>query len=129
VIKNAITQIYKTYRFADAPAVAAFGGPDTRAINFLSNLDNFYVSKWVQNPDAVAVVKSFLSDKYLEEGAGLFKRALPENYQAFRDLFGQKLADLEDYQVSRIIDTSVTRVQNWAAVAQYHAAGITELEI
>jgi hypothetical protein len=98
-------------------------------MNFLSKVDNFYISKWVQNPDAVETVKSFLSERYLQDGEALFRRALPENYQAFRDLFGQKLSDLEDFQVSRIIDTSVTRAQNWAATAQLHEAGITELEI
>jgi hypothetical protein len=122
-----VAEIYKVFR---GPAAAvAFGGPDLRAMNFLAKLDNFYISKWIQNPDAVAAVKTFLSERYLEGGAGLFGRQAPENIQAFRDLFGQKLADLENWQVSRIIDTSVTRIQNWAAVAQYQEAGIIELEI
>lgn len=129
VIKKAITEIYKTYRYAAPEAVATFGGPDLRAMDFLAKVDNFYISKWVQNPDAVATVKNFLSERYLQDGEALFRRALPANYQRFRDLFGQKLSDLEDYQVSRIVDTSVTRAQNWAATAQYHEAGITELEI
>ena len=126
-IKHAVTGIYRTFR--GSTAAAGFGGPDIRATNFLAKLDSFYVSKWVQNPDAIATIKTFLTERYLQEGDGLFGRALPENYQAFRDLFGQKLAELEDYQVSRIIDTSVTRTQNWAALAQLHEAGITELEI
>ena len=129
VIKKAVAEIYKTFRSPSPVAVAEFGGPDLRAMNFLSKVDSFYVSKWVQNPDAIETVKTFLSERYLESGAGLYGRALPENYQAFRDLFGQKLADLEDYQVSRIIDTSVTRTQNWASVAQLHEGGITELEV
>jgi phage gp29-like protein len=129
VIKKVIESIYTTYRSPNPAAVAGFGGPDLRAMNFLSKVDNFYISKWVQNPDAVETVKSFLSERYLQDGEALFRRALPENYQAFRDLFGQKLSDLEDFQVSRIIDTSVTRAQNWAATAQLHEAGITELEI
>ncbi len=129
VIKKAVAEIYKTFRIPGPVAVAEFGGPDLRAMNFLSKVDNFYISKWVQNPDAVETVKTFLSEHYLQGGAGLYGRALPENYQAFRDLFGQKLADLEDYQVSRIIDTSVTRAQNWASTAQLHEGGITELEV
>jgi phage gp29-like protein len=129
VIKNAVADIYKAFRSPDPAALVEFGGPDLRAMNFLSKVDSFYVSKFIQNPDAIETVKSFLSERYLQEGAGLFKRALPENYQAFRDLFSQKLSDLEDYQVSRIIDTSVTRTQNWAATSQLHEAGITELEV
>lgn len=126
-IAATVAGMYETFR--GPTALVGFGGPDLRSMNFLSNLDNFYVSKWIQNPDAVSAVKTFLSERYLEGGAGLFGRQTPENIQAFRDLFGQKLADLEDWQVSRIIDTSVTRIQNWAAVEQYHSAGITEIEV
>jgi hypothetical protein len=129
VIKNAVADIYKAFRSPDPAAIVEFGGPDLRAMNFLSRVDSFYVSKFIQNPDAIETVKSFLSERYLQDGAGIFRRALPENYQAFRDLFGQKLADMEDYQVSRIIDTSVTRTQNWAATAQLHEAAVTELEV
>jgi hypothetical protein len=127
LIPATIAEIYKTYR--GPIAAVGFGGPDVRSMEFLSKLDNFYVSKWIQNPDAVAAVKDFLNERYLQDGAGLFGRQNPENIQAFRDLFDQKLADLEDWQVGRIIDTSVTRVQNWAAVEQFHSAGITELEV
>jgi phage gp29-like protein len=126
-VDTTIADIYKTFR--GPTALVGFGGPDVRATNFLSKLDNFYVSKWIQNPDAVSAVKEFLSERYLQDGAGLFGRQNPENIQAFRDLFEQKLADLEDWQVGRIIDTSVTRIQNWAAVDQYHEAGITEIEV
>lgn len=129
VIKNAVAEIYKAFRSPDPAALVEFGGPDLRAMNFLSKVDSFYVSKFIQNPEAIEAVKSFLSERYLQDGAGIFGRALPENYQAFRDLFGQKLADLEDYQVSRIIDTSVTRAQNWAATAQLHEASVTEIEV
>jgi len=127
VISGAVAEIYKTFR--GPTAMVSMGGPDARAVDFLSQVDNFYVSKWIQNPDAIATVKTFLSERYLEHGAGLFGRETPENLQAFRDLFGQKLADLEDWQVGRIIDTSVTRMQNWAAVAQLHEAAVTELEV
>jgi phage gp29-like protein len=122
-----IAEIYNA--FSNPTALIGFGGPDTRAMNFLANIDNFYISKWIQNPDAVGAVKNFLNERYLQNGAGLFGRQDPENIQAFRDLFEQKLTDLEDWQVGRIIDTSVMRIQNWAAVAQYQEAGITELEV
>jgi phage gp29-like protein len=122
-----IADMYKTFR--GPIAGVGFGGPDIRSMDFLSKLDNFYISKWIQNPDAVATVKSFLNERYLQDGGGLFGRQNPDNVLSFRDLFDQKLADLEDWQVSRIIDTSVTRVQNWAAVNQYHEAGIAYVEI
>ena len=126
-IAATVAKIYKTFR--GPTAFVGMGGPDLRAMNFLSKLDSFYVSKWIQNPDAISAVKQFLSERYLEQGAGIFGRQAPQNLEAFRNLFEQKLADLEDWQVGRIIDTSVVRVQNWAALAQLHEGGITELEV
>ena len=37
-----------------AAVKTCFGGADIRAINFLSNLDHFYLSKFLTNPDAQA---------------------------------------------------------------------------
>lgn len=124
-ITDVISKMYGTYRGIRA----AFGGPDIRSINFLADLDRFYISKWIQNPDAVATVRDFLSERYLTQGAGLFGRGVPEDIQAFRNLFSQKLADLEDWQIRRIVDTSAQRVRNWGSLAQMHEAGIAEIEI
>jgi phage gp29-like protein len=127
-IAGTISELYMQSR--NEPGIAiGFGGPDIRSINFLSELDGFYVSKWVKNPDAINAVRSFLSERYLEQGAGLFGRGKPDDIQAFRDLFNQKLTDLEDWQVRRVIDTSVPRVQNWASLSQLNEAGIVELEV
>ncbi len=128
VITGTIAELYTQFRNEPGAAIG-FGGPDMRSINFLSELDGFYVSKWVKNPDMQKAVMDFLSERYLTEGTGIFGRGTPGDFQAFRDLFAQRLADLEDWQVRRIIDTSVTRVQNWAAISQFHEAGITEIEI
>lgn len=127
-ITEVVSDMYLLYR--NIPGVQiGFGGPDIRAINFLSGLDNFYVSSFIKNPEAQRTVAEFLSQRYLEQGAGLFGRGAPEDAQAFRDLFSQKLADLEDWQVRRIVDTSVQRTRNWASTAQLHEAGIMEIEI
>lgn len=127
-ITDAVTDIYLAYR--SAPGItAAFGGPDIRSMRFLADLDQFYVSRYLRNPDAQVTVKNFLSQTYLEKGASLFKRSDPADLQAFKDLLGQKLSDLEEWQVRRIIDTSVQRTRNWASVAQLNEAGIEELEV
>ncbi len=127
-IADTLGEIYRAYRTVPGIA-AAFGGPDIRSIQFLSKLDHFYVSKFLTNSDAQATVRSFLSQTYLEKGASLFKRSDPADLQAFRDLLGQKVTDLADWQVRRIVDTSVQRTRNWASVAQLHEAGVKEIEI
>ena len=127
-ISETVSEMYLMWRGAPGVQIG-FGGPDVRAINFMSELDRFYVSKFIRNPDAEKAVTDFLTERYLVQGEGLFGRGSAEAMTGFRDLFSQKLADLEDWQVRRIVDTSVTRAQNWASVAQYNEAGIVEMQI
>ncbi|MCK9195449.1 MAG: DUF935 domain-containing protein [Syntrophales bacterium] len=127
-VSGMVNEIYQAYRAAPGIGLV-LGGPDTRAINFLAKLDNFYISSYFKNSDAQAVVKDFLKEQYLGQGAGIFGRGTPEDTQAFRDLFSQKLAEVEDWQLQRIVDTSVQRIRNCASVSQFHEAGIAEIEI
>jgi len=129
VISDAIGDVYRFFRGEAGMIDLAFGGPDTRAIRFLSKLDNFYVSSYLKNPEARSLIKTFIQEQYLEKGTGLFGRGKPEDIKAFQNLLSQKLSDLEAWQVRRIVDTSVQRTRNWSSVAQFHEAGIAELEI
>jgi hypothetical protein len=129
VITDAITDVYLFFRGKAGLVDLAFGGPDTRAIRFLSKLDNFYVSSYLKNPEARSLITNFIKEQYLKNGAGLFGRGKPEDIQAFQNLLSQKLSDMEAWQIRRIVDTSVQRVRNWATVSQFHEAGIAELEI
>ena len=127
-ITNAVTKIYTAFR--QEPGVnLAFGGPDVRAVNFLGKLDHFYTSSWLKNADAQNVMRGFIQERYLKQGGGLFGRGNPEDIAEFRNLLGQKAADLEDWQIRRIVDTSVQRTRNWAAVSQMQEARIEEIEI
>lgn len=123
-----VGEIYHAYRAAPA-TLFTFGGPDLRAIEFLSKLDSFYVSSFIKNSDAEAAVRQFLKERYLEQGAGLFGRGTPKEIQDFKDLMAQKLVDLGSWQIERIADTSVQRIRSWATVAQYHEAGITRMQV
>ncbi|MHB8772970.1 MAG: DUF935 domain-containing protein [Syntrophales bacterium] len=127
-ISGMVSEIYRTHRATPGMGLV-LSGPDTRAIEFLAKLDSFYVSSYFRNSDAQAVINDFLRERYLEQGAGLFGRGKPEDIQAFKDLFGRKLADMEGWQIERIVDTSVQRIRNWASVSQLHEAGIAEIEI
>jgi len=128
-ITDAIGDIWRFFRGEAGMVELAFGGPDTRAIRFLSKLDNFYISSYLKNPEARSLIKNFIQEQYLEKGAGLFGRGKPEDVEAFQNLLSQKLSDMESWQVRRIVDTSVQRTRNWSSVAQLHEAGIAELEI
>jgi len=131
VIADVTAEIYSAYRLAGLAGTGAsmFGGPDLRAMNFLAKVDDLYLSKFIQNPDAVAAVNRFLSEQYLNNGSGLFGRTAEGSIEAFKTLFEQKIGELEDYQVRRIVDTAVQRTRNWAHVAQMNEAAIGELQI
>lgn len=126
-ITEIVDRVYMNFR--GMPLSLSFGGPDARAIDFLGKLDHFYTSSWFKNPDAQSVMRNFITDRYLEKGGGLFGRGGKENIAEFRNLLGQKAADLEDWQIRRIVDTSVQRTRNWAGVMQMHEARIEELEV
>lgn len=139
-IQNILTATYGTINTSETGDViasmyqafvvnAAISGPDVRAINFLEKLDNFYLSKYIRNPDSVLAVRNFLSEHYLKNASGLFGRTSEESIQRFRDLFSQKLTDLTDGQIQRIIDTSVQRTRNWSHLQQMHETGLAEIEI
>lgn len=127
-ITDAVAKIYQTFR--ETPGVGlAFGGPDIRAIDFLGRLDHFYTSGILKNPDAQSVMRNFITDRYLKNGAGLFGRGSAVDFAEFKNLLGQKVADLEDWQIRRIVDTSVQRTRNWAGVMQMQEAGIEQMEV
>jgi hypothetical protein len=128
VITDTVTKIYQAFR--EAPGVnLAFGGPDVRAVNFLSKLDHYYTSSYLKNSDAQNVMRGFIKDRYLSGGGGLFGRGNAQDIAAFKNLLGEKVADLEDWQIRRIIDTSVQRTRNWSAVNMMHEGAIEELEV
>lgn len=127
-ITDAVAQIYAAFR--GTPGVnLSFGGPDVRAMNFLARLDTFYTSAWFKNPDAQNVMRNFIQERYLDKGAGLFGRGTAQDFAAFRDALGQKAADLENWQIRRIVDTSVQRTRNWASLGRLQEGGVTELEV
>ena len=130
-LSAAITAIYNYFRNEGSllNVVTAFGGADARAVEFLSRLDNFYVSKFITNPEAQSVIMDFLEEHYHQGGANLFGRTSATDIRAFRDLLAQKLADLEDWQIQRIVDSSVQRIRNWSHLEQMHQSRIRTLEI
>lgn len=128
IITDIVSKIYATFRIE--PGVnLVFGGPDIRSINFLAKLDHFYTSSYLKNPDAQSVMRNFIRERYLENGGGLFGRGSAGDIAEFKNLLGQKVADLEAWQVRRIVDTSVQRTRNWASLNMLNEAGVAEVEV
>jgi len=129
-IGTVVKEMYSAFKIADLPSGAevVFGGADIRTIDFLSSLDNFYLSKFVQNPDVVSQLNDLIKNLYSEEGIGIFGRG-PEGIEEIRNFLSQKLIDLQDYQIQRIVDTAVERARNWAHISQMNDIGVTELVV
>jgi phage gp29-like protein len=129
-VTESVGAIYQAYKAIEGlTATVGFEGADIRAINFLSNLDHFYLSKFIDNPDAQAALMDFLKTRYLEGGEGLFGAGDPKAIAELKNLLSQQMTDLEGYQINRIVDTGVVRIQNWSHISQLHDAAIAEIEI
>ncbi len=129
-IKNATKASYGFFRLKDetpfgetgSPVQLKFGAPDKRAIRFFDSVDKWYFSKFMRNDDAARPLRKFLREEYLEKGAALFGRETPESLDDFRQAAGEKLKNLTDFQIKRIVSGSVARIRNWAHVGSMHQA-------
>jgi len=136
LVEEQLSDAYKFYRTADtsllgADGVAgfAFDSVDMRSVEFLVKTDKYYFSSFVDNESMQSPMKSFLSDKYLEHGEGIFGRTNPDTLTEFRNLFDDQLTSLSDSEVQRIVDTSVARTRNWGHIGQLNEAGFDEAVI
>jgi SPP1 gp7 family putative phage head morphogenesis protein len=133
-IIESTNDIYEYYRLEDTSVFDGqiedlpnfrFTGADRRTMRFVSKVDNFFFSGYVDNSDFQEPFKDFLHD--------VFGEGLPEFNDEIRDkfkgLFAGKLDDLTDAQVRRIVETSAARMRNWAQIEQLHEAGIEEARV
>jgi len=127
-VANQIRQIFAFYRLDDkslfdpnSPLSFSFDTVDDRALGFLEKLDQFYMGKYVKNNGVRSPMVTFLKEHYLEKGKSVFD---PDTLAKFRGVFQDKMIDLSQAQVRRIVNTSVSRLRNWGHVGQLFEAGI-----
>jgi SPP1 gp7 family putative phage head morphogenesis protein len=135
-VKDRVEQEYTAFKvdpataWTDDPPIAfEIGAWDKRAIEFMGRTDKFFFSKFIDNETMAGPVKSFLREHYLENGEAMFNKTTPEAIDKFRDLFGDRLQELENHQISNIINHSVQRMRNWSAGEQMREAGIEYAEV
>jgi hypothetical protein len=132
-IDKSLASIYGYLRkditpFAGASNIpaATFGLLDQRAITFWENFDKFYLGKFITDEDTRDRFTKWIQDKYLGQNLpiGSNKTAIAE----FRKQFPE-LMQLENWKITRIINTSSTKMRNVAAVAYMNQAEIVNYEI
>lgn len=126
-IRKSTKSIYEFYRLKDttvfgeqSPIRLRLGGPDTKSIKFVGELDHFYFSKFANNTSEP--MRKFFVERYFKDGAALFGRESSEELADFRAAAGDKLKNLTDRQTKAIVQTSVQRVRNWAHVGSLSQA-------
>jgi hypothetical protein len=102
----------------------SFDAVDRGTIEALGKIDTYYLSKFIDNQDMQGPVMKFVQEKYLEQGEGLFGRGSADAITNFRAQFADQLVHLEDWQIRRIIDTSVTRMRSLGDLRQGVRAGV-----
>lgn len=132
-VNHWVEDIYKYYRtdaevlagLADAP-VATFGLLDIRAIEYYKGSDNLYLGKFITDNDTVKAINAFIKEQYLGNNTPIGNNTKAIN--EFKLRFGNVL-DKESWKIRRVIDTSVNRMRNEAAVNYMQQAGVQEFEV
>lgn len=114
-VEENVLLIFNYYRFRDSLIPGkrirrSYSLPDQRAIRFLDSLDDFYVSKYVQNKGARLRMLRFLKTEHLEGRTA--------NADKFSKAFSRELKGISRANVENIVDTSVSRIRNWGHVRQ-----------
>lgn len=128
--KETIEDIYVFYRLTDKANLGdllpdlSLLQADTNTIRWVQGVDAWFFSKFFDNGDHFESLQKFFIDQYLRGGAGLFGAGESAALEAFRTEFAGRLADLSDFQIRRIIDTSVQRMRTWAHFRAYAQAGV-----
>jgi phage gp29-like protein len=130
-VKRAVEPLYSFYRLTDKsiwqgekpPVDLVFDPRDQATLEAVQKIDRFYLSKYIHNQDMQDPVMKFVKDQYLEKGQGLFGRGAEDEIAGFRGQFDDHLSHMEDWQIRRIIDTSVTRMRSLADLGQGVQAG------
>ncbi len=130
-IKKATDQIYRYYRTKDDAVVFGgespgikikFGAPDTRTLKFFLDTDRWYFSKYLNNSEPS--LKKFIADEYIAKGGRRTFDMTPEQIEDIRAALGDRLKNVNDIGVQRIVNGSATRARNWAHIRRLNEGAV-----
>lgn len=130
-IKKATEQIYRYYRTKDDAVTFGgedvgirikFGAPDTRTLKFFESVDRWYFSKYLNNSEPS--LKKFIAEEYVAKGGRRTFDMTSEQIADIRDALGDRLKNVNDIGVQRIVNGSVTRARNWAHIRRLNEGAI-----
>lgn len=135
-IKSSVAEAYRYFRTADDLSVfdgddpgirVRFGGLDRQTQKFFGELDNYYFSKFVDNSDKS--IKTFFADQYIAKGGRAVVDLTNEQIEDIRAALGDKLKNVNDVNVERIVRASTVRARNWAHINRMREGKIELMQI
>ncbi len=134
VVNKFVREAYQTYRKDQRPfgktekkiPVGTLDLRDIRAIEYYKKSDNLYLGKFITDEDTIKRVNQWISQKYQEGDIPIGRNS--QGIDMFKKQFGDTLI-MEDFKIRRIVDTTMNRIRNNAAVSYMHQAGVTSFEI
>jgi hypothetical protein len=100
-----------------------FGEGDKEAMKFYSKLNVFFFSSFIDNEDFGGSIKEFIT-KFLERGEASHGEWTKYAEKEFKRLFGSAINQDIDFQMNRIISTSISNIVNRSHIKQLKLAGL-----
>lgn len=132
IINSFVNTIYTFFRkdstifgAKDVPK-GAFSTVDFRAVDYYKRSDTFYLGKFITDEDLKKNITAYIKEAYLENRLPIGDN--PEGIEKFKKEFGELFAG-QEWKLRRIIDTTVAKMRNTAAVSYMQQAEVDEYEI
>lgn len=134
IIHRFVQESYKFFRtdksifkgVSGTPPDATFSLVDRRALEYFKRSDSYYLGKFITDESAKRSLSEFIKKEYLNGNIPLGRNTV--GIKEFRKRLGNNI-QMQDWKIAQIIDTTVSRLRNTAAVAYYDQAEISEYEI
>lgn len=143
IIKKYVKEAYNFFRtdksiFGDVTTIkksdgavvpipdAAFNIHDARALDYFKDVDQLYLGRFITDADTKKAITDFIKDRYLTNATPIGDNK--DAIEIFQKQFANML-NLEDWKIRRVLDTSVNKMKNFAAIAMMHQAGVVMFKI
>lgn len=104
----------------------AFNTIDYRALEYFKNSDSFYLGKFITDDDLKSQITQYIQDEYLTRNLPIGNNT--KALSAFKEKFGD-IMEGQDWKLRRIIDTTVSKMRNTAAVNYMNQAEVESFEV
>ena len=115
----------KPFPIADGIPDAVFNQIDLRALDYYKASDTFYLGKFITDKDIKKSINEYVKNEYLTRNVSIRSEA---GVAKFKESFPQ-LMEQADWKIDRIINTTVNKMRNTAAVNYFEQAGIQEFMV